>query len=335
MCVVDMHNHIVTPAVVKLLRESGESYGARVVEDERGCFVAIGESSVRPLHDRMTDAAVRVQDMDRLGIDIQAVSCTPFLMFPNLDPALAQSMARINNESLAEISADHPGRFAPLASVPLQDPDLAVHELKHAKALGLRGAQIPPNTPELDLDDSRLEPFWATAAELQMPLCIHPFDAAPCGALSRHMLGPLVGNLFDTGLAGALLVMSGVLERHPDLRIVLYHAGGTFPALVARLDKGFELFPPVRKSISRAPSSFVSQLSFDTVAFEPAWLHHLVERFGASQLVTGSDYPLPLGPQDPAAEVRALGLTLDDERAVLGGNACRLLQLDQETGAPL
>lgn len=335
MCVVDLHNHIVTPAVVSLLRESGEEYGVRVVDDERGRFVTIGESSIRPLHDRMTEAGVRIRDMDRLGIDIQAVSCTPFLMFPDLEASPAQKMARINNESLAEMSARHPGRFTPLASVPLQDPDLAVSELKHARTLGLRGAQIPPSTPELDLDDPRLEIFWAAAAELRMPLCIHPFDSAPCGAMSRHMLSPLVGNLFDTGLAGALLVMSGVLERHPDLRIVLYHAGGTFPALVARLDKGFELFPPARKSISRAPSSFVPQLSFDTVAFEPAWLRHLVERFGASQLVVGSDYPLPLGPEDPAGEVRALGLTPEDERAVLGANACRLLQLDPETGTPL
>jgi len=158
-----------------------------------------------------------------------------------------------------------------------------------------------------------------------MPVCIHPFEASPCGALARYALSPLIGNLFDTGMAATLLVMGGVLERHPRLRVVLYHGGGTFPALIARLQKGYELIPEARAAASKPPSAYLDRFWLDTVTFDAGWLAYLVGRFGADRMVLGSDYPLPLGPRDPAAEVRALGLDLASEAAILGGNACGLL----------
>ena len=328
MRVVDLHNHAVTEDVVAFLASEGEHLATRIVDGPGGRVARIGESSVRPLHARMCDPAARLADMDRLGIATQAVSCTPFLMYPGADPELGLAVAQVSNDSLAAIARRHPDRFAPLASVPLQDPPRAADELQRAVGLGLRGVEIPPSTPELALDDPRLEPFWSAAEALRVPVCIHPFDAAPNGPLARYLLSPLVGNLLDTGLAAALLVMGGVLERHPALRIVLYHGGGAFPALLARLDKGHELFEACRERAPRRPSTYAEQFSFDTVTFDAPWLRYLIERFGADHLVLGSDYPLPLGPEDPVAEVRALGLDPDAERLILGDNACRLLGLD-------
>ena len=126
--------------------------------------------------------------------------------------------------------------------------------------------------------------------------------------------------------------MGGVLERHPSLRIVLYHGGGAFAALLARLDKGHQLFDVCRARAPKPPSAYVGQFSFDTVAFDSRWLLYLVERFGADHLVLGSDYPLPLGPEDPVAEVRALKLDREDEDRVLGENARRLLGFDDVGG---
>jgi aminocarboxymuconate-semialdehyde decarboxylase len=326
--VVDLHNHAVTEDVVAFLASEGEHLATRIVDGPGGRVARIGESSVRPLHARMCDPDARLADMDRLGIATQAVSCTPFLLYPDADPELGLAVAQVSNDSLAAIARRHPDRFAPLASVPLQDPPRAADELQRAVGLGLRGVEIPPSTPELALDDPRLEPFWSAAEALRVPVCIHPFDAAPNGPLARYLLSPLVGNLLDTGLAAALLVMGGVLERHPALRIVLYHGGGAFPALLARLDKGHELFEACRERAPRRPSTYAEQFSFDTVTFDARWLRYLIERFGADHLVLGSDYPLPLGPEDPVAEVHALGLDAGDERLILGDNACRLLGLD-------
>ena len=333
MCVVDLHNHIVTEEVVAFLAREGGRLATRIVATREGRFAQIGDAAVRPLHARMCDPAARIADMDRLGIDVQAVSVTPFALYADAPADVALAVAQANNDSLAAVARAHGGRFAPLASVPLQAPEVAAHELARAAELGLRGVEIPARAGELELDDARLEPFWSAAEELAVAVCIHPFEASPRGALARYALSPLVGNLFDTGLAASLLVLGGVLERHPRLRVVLYHGGGTFPALLARLEKGYELLAETRSRAPKPPSAYLDHFWLDTVTFDRGWLGYLVGRFGAEHMVLGSDYPLPLGPRDPVAEVRALGLAREDERAVLGGNARALLRLPRAEGA--
>jgi aminocarboxymuconate-semialdehyde decarboxylase len=333
MCTtVDLHNHIVTEEVVGFLAREGARLATRIVETREGRFAQIGDAAVRPLHARMCDPAARIADMDRLGIDVQAVSCTPFVLYADAPADVALAVAQANNDSLAAVAGARGDRFAPLASVPLQDPEAAARELTRAAGLGLRGAEIPARAGDLDLDDPRLDPFWSAAEELGVALCIHPFEASPRGPLARYALSPLVGNLFDTGLAATLLVLGGVLERHPRLRIVLYHGGGTFPALLARLEKGYELIAETRAGAPKPPSAYLDHFWMDTVTFDQGWLGYLIGRFGAERVVLGSDYPLPLGPRDPVAEVRALGLAHVEERAVLGGNACALLGLAAQSG---
>jgi aminocarboxymuconate-semialdehyde decarboxylase len=223
MCVVDLHNHIVTEDVVAFLAREGGRLATRIVETREGRFAQIGDAAVRPLHARMCDPAARIADMDRFGVDVQALSCTPFVLYADAPADLALAVAQANNDSLAAIGRAHGDRFAPLASVPLQAPEAAARELARAAGLGLRGVEIPARAGELELDDARLEPFWTAAEEQALAICIHPFDASPRGALARYALSPLVGNLFDTGLAASLLVLGGVLERHPRLKVVLYH----------------------------------------------------------------------------------------------------------------
>ena len=332
-CVVDLHNHIVAEEVVAFLVREGARLDTRVVERAEGRFAQIGRAAVRPLHARMCDPAARLPDMDRLGIDVQALSCTPFVLYADAPADVALAVAQVNNDALSAIARRHPERFAPLASVPLQDPERAARELERAHGLGLRGVEIPARAGALDLDDPRLEPFWSAAAALAMPVCIHPFEASPQGALARYALSPLVGNLIDTGMAATLLVMGGVLERHPRLRIVLYHGGGTFLSMLARLEKGHELIAEARSAAPKPPSAYLEHFWVDTITFDPGWLRYAIQRLGAKRVVLGSDYPLPLGPRDPAAEVRALGLDSASEAAILGGNAAELLALARSAEA--
>src|SRR5262249_1432748 len=149
--------------------------------------------------------------------------------------------------------------------------------------LGLRGVEIPPKVGERQLDEPEFEVFWAAAEALRMVVCIHPFEAAPSGALSRYFLGNLVGNLYDTGLSAAVLIYGGVLERHPDLKVVLYHAGGAIHSLVGRLDMGYRLVPECRQAIPRPPSTYLSQFHFDIIAHNRALLGHLVKSCGAAR----------------------------------------------------
>ena len=326
MDAIDLHNHFIAPEVIDFLAREGEAFATRIVERDGRRFFLIQESAMRPIDGPISDAALRIADMDREGIAMQAVSCVPFLMYPEVAADKALAIAQVNNDALVAL-ATNSDRFCGLASVPLQEPALAVKELERAAKLGLRGVEIPPKVVERQLDEKDFEVFWAAAEALQMAVCIHPFEAAPVGAMSRYFLGNLAGNLYDTGLAAALLIYGGVLERHPNLRVVLYHAGGALPAILGRLDMGYRLVPECRNAIPRPPSSYASQFHFDIIAHSRPMLSHLVKTFGADRFVIGSDYPLPAGLAHPIEEVKALGLGEDDERKILSGNARRLLRL--------
>lgn len=325
MNVIDMHNHFIAPEMIAFLERDGKHFATRIVERDGRRFFLIREKALRPIDGPISDAAERIADMDREGVTMQAVSCVPFLMYPEVAPELGIAIARVNNDAMAALAARDPGHFAALASVPMQSPEAAAAELERAAKLGLRGVEIPPKTGEHQLDEPEFEIFWSAAEALRMIVCIHPFDAAPAGALARYSLGNLVGNLYDTGLAAALLIYGGVLERHPRLRIVLYHAGGALPALVGRLDMGYRIVPECRQAIPRAPSSYLAHFHFDIIAHNREMLGHLVKTYGADHFVVGSDYPLPAGLARPVAEVKALGLASADEDLILGGNARALL----------
>jgi aminocarboxymuconate-semialdehyde decarboxylase len=325
--VIDLHNHYIAPEVIDHLAREGSHYATRIVERDGRRFFLIKEAALRPIDGPISNADARLADMDREGITAQAISCVPFLMYPDVDSTLGLAIAQINNDAMAALARSDPIHFVSLASVPIQDPGAAARELERAARLGLRGVEIPPKVIERQLDESDFEVFWEAAESLQMVVCIHPFEAAPTGALARYFLGNLVGNLYDTGLAAALLIYGGVLERHPKLRIVLYHAGGALAAIIGRLDMGYRLVPECHKAIPRPPSSYVSQFHFDIIAHNREMLGHLVKVYGADRFVVGTDYPLPAGVAHPVEEVRALGLDAANEAKILSHNAREILRL--------
>jgi len=322
-----MHNHMIAPEVIDFLGKEGERYHTRIVESDGVRFFLINETARRPINDKISRPEARMVDMDAEGVGLQAISCVPFIMYPDVEPELGLAIAQVNNDAILGAASRFPDRFVPLASVPMQDPAAAARELERVARLGMKGVEIPPKAGEQGLDEPQFEVFWAAAESLDLVVCIHPFDAAPTGALARYNLGNSAGNLYDTGLAGALIVCGGVLERHPRLQVVLYHAGGAFPAIIGRIDNAHRNNPGAYKAITRAPSSYVSQLSFDTISFNPDMLRYLVTKYGADHLVIGTDYPLDNGRAHPVREVKDLGLGAADEEAVLGLTAERLLRL--------
>jgi aminocarboxymuconate-semialdehyde decarboxylase len=326
MDVIDVHNHFIAPEIIDFLAREGKHFATKIIERDGRRFFLIQEKAMRPIDGPISNATLRIADMEREGITKQAVSCVPFLMYPDVDATLGLEIARVNNNAMAALGAGDRAHFVPLASVPMQDPTAATKELERAAKLGLRGVEIPPKVIERQLDEPDFEVFWQAAEALRMAVCIHPFEAAPTGALARYFLGNLVGNLYDTGLAAALLIYGGVLERHPNLRVVLYHAGGALPALMGRLDMGYRLVPECKNAIPRPPSTYSGQFYFDIIAHNLEMLGHLVQTYGADRFVLGSDYPLAAGLPHPVAEVKALRLSEHDEAKILGRNAQDLLR---------
>lgn len=323
--IVDFHNHYYPDAYLREL-ERGDTT-ARLERDgeDRLLLHYPGDYNVVVRGHRDLDERIRV--MDAAGIDVQAFSLTT----PGVHveaPERGVALARLVNDAFAEAADRHPGRFAPLAALPLQDPAAAVEELERAIGMGHRGAQLFSNVDGRSLDEDDYFPLFEKLADLDVPAFIHPTNPSPLGRLADYRLTALMGFQFDTTAAVARLVFAGVLERLPTLKLVVGHLGGTLPFLAERIDRGYEVYPELRERITRAPAEFFRRLYIDTVNFDPGALRLGLDFAGPDHVVFGSDYPHQVGYVDRAlAAVDAMPVG-DAERArILGGTAAELLKL--------
>jgi len=288
------------------------------------------EVNVKQMKDRapmLTDIAVRLKHMDRMGIDMQAVSPAPNQTYYWTEPGMGQELARGVNEGIAKVVADHPDRFVGLGTVPLQNPELAVSELRFAmKTLGLRGVEINPNVNGKEISRSGLDKFFSAAEQLGAVIFMHPIGYTDGSRLMDHYFNNVIGNPLETTVATAHLIFDGVMERHPKLKVVLPHAGGYLAHYWARMDHAYQARPDCRVCIKRKPSTYLEKFYFDTIAFDPGMLQHLIERFGADHVLLGTDYPYDMGVEDPVGFINKVKkLTSKEKKQVMGGNAARLL----------
>jgi aminocarboxymuconate-semialdehyde decarboxylase len=229
------------------------------------------------------------------------------------------------NETLAAVVAEHPDRFRGLATVPLQSPEQAAAELRHAVGtLGMVGAEIATTVDGVELDDPGLEPFWAAAEELRCVVVVHPYASLKGRNVKRYALGNLIGNPAESTVSVGHVIFGGVLERHPELRLVFVHGGGFAPYQVGRWDRGYAAdFQGAAGNLTRSPSEWLRALYFDTVLHSPDSLRFLLDTVGVEHVVLGSDYPFVMGEPEP---VRALDALSDgDRQRILHGNLAALL----------
>jgi aminocarboxymuconate-semialdehyde decarboxylase len=277
------------------------------------------------------DVATRLEDMARAGVEAQAVCQLSQTFFYWLDPKLTLEFAQAQNEGLAALAKTYPGKFYPLAAVPLQDPETAARELERAvKELGLYGVETGSNVGGKNLDDPSLEPFFAKLNELACFWLIHPDRVAPTERLRKYQLMNLVGNPTDTTIAIASLIFGGILERYPNIRVCTCHGGGFFPYQYGRWDRGHQVLDEPKAVISRKPSSYADAIFFDIITHSKPALEYLVRTFGADHVLLGTDSPFiySMGLSDPLAVVEGIESTDGAGKALIaGGNAARLLRI--------
>lgn len=290
---------------------------------------SIGGKPFGPFGPGLYDPEHRLREYDAWSIDRQAVSPIPFAFYYGLDPDLGATFARLQNDALAAIVRAFPDRFVALGTVPLQDVPAAAAELERCMTrLGFRGAEIGTNVAGRNLDEPDLEPFWAAAERLDAFLFVHPEQVAAADRLPRYFMLNTVGNPLDTTIAIASLILGGVLEAHPRLKLCFAHGGGFAPYQVGRFDTGWRRRANARGKITRPPSDYLKLLHFDALLFDPLALTYLVRAFGSDRVLLGTDFPFEMRPEDPVAMVEAVpDLSGADREAILGGNAARLLGL--------
>ena len=282
---------------------------------------------------RVENISSRLEDMDAMGIDMQALSITVFQHFHWAEKDLAAEIIRIQNEKLAEICGQYPERFVALGTVSLQHPDLAVQQLDHSvRNLDHRGVMITATIWEDELSNPKFNPFWAKAEELEALVFIHPrhFKAATQRFEGRGFLSNIIGNPLDTTVALAHLIYEGVLDQYPDLRILGAHGGGLLPSYIGRYDHGHNSNDRGGCGLEqKKPSEYLKQIYFDTLVYGTENLRHLLNECGSSQLVLGTDHPAGMANINPIAHLLSVdGLSNDDIEAICNGNLKKLLKIN-------
>ena len=275
---------------------------------------------------RLTDVAERLAAMDAQGVDIQLVSPSPSHYHYWAEPQLAEQVCRLANEGTAAHCAKAPDRLHGLGLVPLQHPDLAAGLLDHALDQGLRGVEISSHAPGHELSDPAYEPFWSRAEETGALLFLHPFGCTLDERLDQWYLSNTVGQPTENAVALSHLIFSGVLDRHPGLKLIAAHGGGYLPTHIARSDHAWRVRPDAR-DCEREPSSYLKQLYYDSLVHGPHVLRELIRTVGADRVLLGSDFPFDMGTDDPLGALRAADLPDHDLHSVRGGNAAALLDL--------
>lgn len=328
---IDIHCHCLVPAANELvMHETGVAGGgvdinanAHVNELTR----SIGRERGRIDFPRLTDLDTRLADMDRLGIDIQVISPSPGHFVYAAPAEVARSSARIVNNHIANLVAQHPRRLMGMGTVPLQDCAMAVAELdRTVKQLGFRGVEICTNVKGVDLTRAGLEKFFARVEELGVLIFMHPFGTSLVGRMSDHYFPNTIGHPLESALAIGQLVFDGYLEKFPRLKICIAHGGGYIPAYWGRFEHAYAHRADCRVNIKKPPSHYLKKLHFDTVVFSDVELKHLIETWGADRIMLGTDYPFDMAEPDPVGLLkRVKGVSRSDMARVASGNAERLL----------
>lgn len=321
--IIDVHNHFYPPEYLDALRAEDSVVRVTIDKDGNPCVHYPGDYNVAVRGHR--DIAYRADVLARDGVDTQIISLTT----PGThveEPRRAVRLARLVNDAFATIVRERGPRFAALATLPLCDPAASVVELRRAvEEIGFPGAMLFSNVNGVALADPRFEPLYAEANRLGAVLHIHPTSPVGVEAMTDFWLMPLCGFLFDTTLAAAKLVFSGVPERYPQITWVLSHLGGTIPYLAERLDRGWRAFAECRTHISRPPSEYLRNFFFDTVNFDPRALRFAADFAGVGQLLGGSDYPHAIGSIPLMKEsIAAAGFTAAERAQIHGENAMRV-----------
>jgi len=322
---IDMHSHVMVPEAAALVAPHVDLATVPLAHFATPATQALNRKQDADRRPNMLDMGVRLADMDAAGIDLQVIMPPPGQCTYTVPLDLGVRAACIINDGMAAFVAQKPERFAALGTVPMQDGAAAAAELERAmQQLGLKGVQILTNVAGKELSDPAFAPFWACAEELGAVVLIHPNGFTEATRMTRFYFNNVVGNPLETTLALHYLIFDGVLERHPALKLIAVHGGGYLAGYSGRIDHAWGARTDAHGDLPHSPTTYLKRVFFDSVVFTPHQLRHLVEVFGAGQILMGTDYPYDMADSDPVGHLASAGLDEATFAAIAGGNSRRL-----------
>ena len=343
---IDLHTHILPHNWPDLDAKYGYGGFVRLDHYQPCCArMMIGDRVFREITDNVWDPKRRIEECDREKISTQVLSTVPVMFSYWAKPADALDLSRRLNDHIAEVVRSHPKRFAGLATIPLQDPDLAARELERCvRELGLRGAQIGthvdanPYSGRIDtinLDNASLQPVWSAAEQLGAAIFVHPWDMFGKERMPNYWLPWLVGMPAETSLAICSMIFGGVFDRFPTLRVAFAHGGGAFPFTIGRIERAFHVRPDLVATENKTnPRKYLAQRDgrgdvtparfyVDSLVHDADALRLLLKLFGAQRVALGSDYPFPLGETRPGQLIDSMKEFSAKEKAQLFSGTAR------------
>ena len=325
--VIDIHAHVLTEGMIAQFQSNAPELGVSLTAvDEDGGVLKIAGITQKPFPRSAWDLDWRLRDLDKWGVDLQVVCNVPHTFLYEADASLAGEMAVLQNDAISDFVAANPTRFAGLATVPMQAPSAAASELRRAMTeKGLRGLHLGSNIAGKNLDEPALDEVWTVANELQAFVLVHPHKIAASSRLDAYYLKNLIGNPLETTIAGASLVFGGVIERFPDIRFCLVHAGGFVPYQLGRFRHGWDVRSEPRQRLRGTPEESLSRLYYDTITHDDRALEYLVAVAGAERVLYGSDYPFDMADDEGPARVKRVQVDDQARQKMLSLNAKRVL----------
>jgi aminocarboxymuconate-semialdehyde decarboxylase len=326
---IDIHSHVAVPQAAAFARPYLDMSTVPLFHFSDAATKALGQKQEEDIRSRITGYDERLADLDAMGLDMQLVLPPPNQCFYTVPLDISVKASRMVNDGLAEYVAKKPDRFAALGTVPLSDGHEAAKELERCvKSLGMKGAEILTNVAGHELSEGTYAPFWQKAEELGALIVIHPNGFTEGRRFTRFYFNNVIGNPLETTIALHYLIFDGVLERHPDLKILAVHGGGYLPAYSGRIDHAWGARSDSHAGLPQPPTTYLKKIYVDTVVFTPHQLAELVRLFGADHVIMGTDYPFDMADYDPIGHVASVaGFDAATIAAICGGTARRLLGL--------
>jgi predicted TIM-barrel fold metal-dependent hydrolase len=319
---VDCQSHLFVPEVLALMEKRQASPRVERRGGER--FVVVGEW-VRRVLPKHTDVGAKLADMDAAGIDLTALSTND--PGPELFGRDGPGVARAINDHIGGVARAHPKRFFGLAVLPLQEMDAALVELDRCVGkLGMRGILLYSNLGGKFPDLPEFRPLFRRAEELDVPVLLHPAYPTTYEATKGYEMAAGLGLMFDTSIALCRIILAGILDQHPKLKLVCPHVGGTLPYIIGRIDHQTQVLKRGAENIRRPPSEYLREVYFDIVSPLALTIRYGYDFAGPDRLLFATDHPW-VDPQLIVRNLESLKLAPADEEKIFGGNARRLFRL--------
>lgn len=329
---IDIHTHIIPEHLPKWSEKFG--YGGFIhLEHHKPCCARMmkDDEFFREIESNCWDAETRLKECGHSHVDVQVLSTIPVMFHYWAKPEHCLDTSRFLNDHIAEVVARYPKRFIGLGTVPMQSADLAIKEIERCKKIGLTGIEIGSNVNDINLNEPQFFPIYEAAQEADLAIFVHPWNMMGAKQMSKYWLPWLVGMPAETNRAICSMIFGGVFDKFPRLRFAFAHGGGSFPSGIGRIERGFHVRPDLT-AIDNAenPRNYLGRFYVDSLIHDTNFLQYVMALLGEDKVCLGTDYPFPLGEENPGEEIESLAVSKKVKDKLLYKNALEWLKLEKK-----